>query len=180
MTELAQAGISGVRFSRAGLGDVPTREEQARDLDRARELGWYIKVQPDVRGIAANIAPFEKVAAPLIIDHLGRPEVLSLDDPSVRTVLQMLRRGDRWVMISMPEKMSKIGQPWTDVSPIVHAYLDAAPDRVIWGSDWPHPLSKVPAPDDGAVLDLVGSIARDEAELKAILVDTPSVLFGFE
>ena len=111
-------------------------------MARLRELGWYAKVQPEANGIAANVAPFEKLDIPVLLDHMGRPDPLAgAGDPNLRKMLELLRLGNFWVMLSLSEKISKTGYPWDDVVPVARTLIEAAPDRVVWGSDWPHPVS---------------------------------------
>jgi 2-pyrone-4,6-dicarboxylate lactonase len=83
-------------------------------------------------------------------------------------------------MLSLGEKTSKKGKPWDDVIPIARAYLEAAPERCVWASDWPHPVSVVQPPNDADLLELLYSYVADEAELGKILVTNPARLFGFE
>lgn len=174
------AGVKGARFTRATLGLAFTEEQLHRAFCLARDLGWYVKVQPETEGIAANIAPFEDVEVPLLIDHLGRPDpTRGAEDPSLVKVLELLRRGNTWVMVSLVEKISKMGAPWDDVIPIVHAVLDAAPDRVIWASDWPHPVSVKQPPNEGLLLDFLHRATRSDEERRRVLVDNPARLFGF-
>lgn len=175
------AGIRGARFSRASLGIAMDDAAQTLALGRIRELGWYIKVQPEYEGIAANIGPFEALDIPVVIDHLGRPDpTLGENDPNFRKMVELLKRGNVWVMVSMLEKISRAGVPWDDIVPIVHAYLDVAPDRVIWGSDWPHPLSKKPPPNEGPLLDFLAAATRTPDERHRVLVENPARLFGFD
>lgn len=173
-------GVKGARFTRATLGLAFTPAELDRAFGLAGEFGWYVKVQPETDGIAANIAPFESVTAPLLIDHLGRPDpTKGRDDPSLRVVLELLGRGNAWVMVSLIEKISKAGPPWDDVIPIVRACLEAAPDRVVWASDWPHPVSTKQPPNEGLLLDFLHRATDSDEERRRVLVDNPARLFGF-
>ena len=111
---------------------------------------------------------------------MGRPDPLrGKDDPNLRAVLDLLSKGNFWVMLSLGEKTSKAGPPWDDVIPIARAYIEAAPDRCVWASDWPHPVSVVQPPNDADLLELLYRYAPDEAELQKILVTNPARLFGF-
>jgi predicted TIM-barrel fold metal-dependent hydrolase len=112
---------------------------------------------------------------------MGRPDVsLGVKDPNVVATLELLARGNFWVMLSLGEKISKAGAPWDDVLPIARAYIEAAPHRVIWASDWPHPVSKKQPPNDADLLELLYRYAPDRAERQRILVDNPATLFGFD
>ncbi|UZF94708.1 amidohydrolase family protein [Bosea sp. NBC_00550] len=180
LAKLDAAGVKGARFTRAGLGIGMSETEFERALARIRELGWYVKVQPEVEGIIGNIAPFEALDLPLVLDHMGRPDpARGKDDPSLAKILQLLKRDTVWVMLSLTEKISRAGAPWDDVIPTVEALLEAAPDRIIWGSDWPHPVSVRQPPNEGDLLDFLFRAVPDEALRRAVLVDNPARLFGF-
>lgn len=178
---LHAAGVRGARLSRQGLGLSFTGAVFRRVVARARELGWYLKVQPEAAGFAAQASAFDEVETTLVIDHMGRPDVSAgLQDPSLQAVLRLLRRGHAWVMLSLGEKLSRQGPPWSDVVPFAQACIEAAPDRCVWGSDWPHPLSTTQPPNDGLLLDLLGRYAPDPLQRRRILVDNPARLFGFD
>lgn len=180
LADLHTAGIRGARFSRQGLGISLSPQEFERALAQVKDLGWYVKIQPEASGILDQVGPFEKLDVPVIIDHMGRPDVANGPaDPTCRKVLDLLRRGNFYVMLSLGEKISKAGPPWSDVVPIARAYIEAAPDRVIWGSDWPHPVSVKQPPNDADLFELLLSYVADEAELSKILVANPARLFGF-
>jgi 2-pyrone-4,6-dicarboxylate lactonase len=178
---LHAAGVRGARFSRAGLGITLTAAEQARALARVKELGWYVKVQPEPSGIAEQMAAFEGLEVPVLMDHMGRIDVAAGDaDPNLSRVLELLRRDNVWVMLSLSEKISKAGEPWDDVVPLARRLVEAAPDRCVWGSDWPHPVSVRQPPNEGALLELLYRFAPDPATRHKILVDNPSRFFGFD
>jgi len=181
LATLHDAGVRGARFSRAGLGGALAGDEIDRALARVRELGWYVKVQPEPAGVVATIGRFEELELPVVIDHMGRPDPAGgRDEPNLRKVLELLRRGNFWVMLSLGEKISKLGPPWEDAVPIARALLEAAPDRCIWGSDWPHPVSTKPPPNDAELLELLIRYAPGEPERRKILVENPARLFGFD
>jgi 2-pyrone-4,6-dicarboxylate lactonase len=179
--KLDDARIRGARFTRQGLGIGFTPESLDRVLARVRELGWYAKVQPEVAGIAANAAMFEKMRdLPVLIDHMSRPDPgAGKDDPSLRLLLDLLKHGNFWVMLSLSEKISRTGPPWDDVLPIMHTLIEAAPDRVVWATDWPHPVSTSRPPNEADLLELLYRAVPDPAMLQKILVDNPAKLFGF-
>ena len=178
---LHEAGVRGARFSfRKALNAVLSPEAMRKALDRMRALGWYMKVQPEQSGILESLAHIANVDVPVLIDHMGRPDArLGLQDPNVQCVLDLLRRGNYWVMLSLGEKISTQGPPWDDVVPIAQAYIEAAPDRVVWASDWPHPVSRQAPPNDADLLELLYRYAPDAATRQRILVDNPTQLFGF-
>jgi 2-pyrone-4,6-dicarboxylate lactonase len=180
--KLHDAGVRGARFSfRKELGAVLSDADFARAIARIRELGWYAKIQPEKDGIVSSVAKYESLDVPVLIDHMARPDpARGNDDPNLQKMLELLSKGNFWVMLSLGEKTSKAGPPWDDVIPIARAYIDAAPDRCVWASDWPHPVSVVQPPNDADLLELLYRYAPDEAELQKILVTNPARLFGFD
>lgn len=178
---LHDAGVRGARFTRQGLGIAFSPQDFDRAIGRVREHGWYVKVQPEPGGVHEQIAAFESLDVPVVIDHMGRPDpAAGSADATLKKVVELLKRGNFWVMLSLAEKISRRGAPWDDVLPIARACVAAAPDRVIWGSDWPHPVSTRQPPNEGDLIELLYRFAGDEATLRRILVDNPAQLFGFD
>lgn len=183
LQKLHDAGVRGARFSfRQALGAVLTKPAFDRAVSKIRELGWYMKVQPEQSGIVESVSWFEHLDIPILIDHMGRADagLGPQRDPNIAKLRQLLERGNFWVMLSLGEKISQQGAPWDDVVPIARALIDANPERCVWGSDWPHPVSKKAPPNDAELLELLYRYVRDETELRRILVDNPSQLFGYE
>ncbi|MDR6860233.1 amidohydrolase family protein [Variovorax guangxiensis] len=181
LQKLHDAGVRGARFTRGGLGISLSANEQARAFARIKDLGWYVKVQPEANGIAEQLAAFEDLEVPVLLDHMGRADPSRGDaDPSLARMLELFRRGNFWVMLSLSEKLSKTGAPWNDVVPLAQRLIEAAPDRCVWGSDWPHPVSVKQPPNEGELLELLYRFAPDAATLHKILVDNPARLFGFQ
>ncbi len=179
---LHDAGVRGARFSfRQALGAVLSRAEYDRAIARIRELGWYVKIQPEKNGIVDSVDWYKNLDVPVLIDHMARPDPLAgTDDPNLRLMCDLLRRGNFWVMLSLVEKTSKAGPPWNDVIAIARAYLDLAPDRCVWASDWPHPISVTPPPNDADLAEFAFRMLPDAAERQRVLVENPARLFGFE
>ncbi len=181
LARLHDAGIRGARFNRQGLGVAMSNADFERAMARVRELGWYVKFQPEASGVFEQSALFENLDVPVVIDHMGRPDPeQGSADRSLRKVCSLLERGNFWVMLSLAEKVSKTGFPWDDVVPLAQACIEAAPDRVIWGSDWPHPVSVKQPPNEGDLLELLYRFAPDPVTRRKILVDNPAQLFGFD
>jgi 2-pyrone-4,6-dicarboxylate lactonase len=181
LAKLHEAGVRGARFSfRHELGAVLSDADFARAIARIKELGWYAKIQPEKDGIVSAVSKIEKLDVPVLIDHMARPDPrLGQADPNLRKMLELLSRGNFWVMLSLGEKTSRSGPPWDDVIPIARAYIEAAPDRCVWATDWPHPVSVVQPPNDADLLELFYRYAPDHSERQKILVDNPAKLFGF-
>ncbi|TFV74624.1 2-pyrone-4,6-dicarboxylate hydrolase [Bradyrhizobium frederickii] len=181
LSRLHDAGVRGARFSfRQELGAVLSDADFTRAIARIRELGWYVKIQPEKDGIMSSVAKYENLDVPVLIDHMARPDPeAGKSDPNLRKMLELLGKGNFWVMLSLGEKTSKAGAPYDDVIPIARAYIEAAVDRCVWASDWPHPVSVKQPPNDADLLELMYRYAPDQAELEKILVHNPAKLFGF-
>lgn len=175
------AGINGARFSfRQALGAVLDDAAFDAAVGKLRDLGWYMKVQPEQTGIADSVGKLDGVDIPVLIDHMGRPDASKgADDVNITALKKLLDRGNFWVMLSLGEKISKTGAPWDDVVPLAQALIEHAPERCVWASDWPHPVSPKQPPNDAELLELFYCYAPDEAVQKQILVDNPAKLFGF-
>lgn len=181
IARLDKAGVRGARFTRQGLGLGFTPAEFSRTAARARELGWYVKIQPEPEGIAGQAGMLEALEGTVLIDHMGRPDPSrGAGDPTLQAMIALLGRGNFWTMLSLSEKLSRSGLPWDDVVPMARALVEAAPDRVVWASDWPHPVSTKQPPNEGDLMELLYRIAPEPDLLKRILVDNPAALFGFE
>jgi len=180
LAKLHAGGIRGARFSRQSLGIALSPQAFARATARIRELGWYAKVQPETAGFAGQAAQYEALEVPVLIDHMGRPNVaVGINDPSLKKVLEFLSKGNFWVMLSLAEKISKAGPPWNDVIPIMRALIECAPDRVVWATDWPHPVSTSQPPNEADLVELLYRATDGDEERRRILVDNPAKLFGF-
>jgi 2-pyrone-4,6-dicarboxylate lactonase len=181
IAKLHDAGVRGARFSRGGLGIEFDDAQIRRVCAQAQELGWYVKVQPNVDGIVNQLDAFSDLDVNVVLDHMGRADPSAGErDPSLRRVLQLLEKGNFWVMLSLPEKLSKVGAPWDDVVTLARRFVDAAPDRCIWSTDWPHPMSIKLPPNEGDLLEMVYRYAPSPAVAHKILVDNPARLFGFD
>ncbi|MEN4917894.1 amidohydrolase family protein [Achromobacter spanius] len=179
--KLHDAGVRGARFTRQGLGISMAPDVFDRAIARIRELGWYAKFQPEPDGMMAQVEQFENLDIPVLLDHMGRADPSAgAVDPTRRKLESLLTRGNFWVMLSLTEKISRTGEPWDDVIPLAQALIAANPDRVVWGSDWPHPVSVKATPNEGRLLDQLARYAGDDATLRKILVDNPARLFGFD
>lgn len=181
LQRLHDAGVRGARFNfLRSLNMMPTPEALANSAARLRELGWYMKIQPGNEGILDAVALYEDLDIPVLIDHMGRPDLSEgLDGPTVRKVIELLGRGNFWLMLSNGHKLSRQGAPWDDAVPLAQAYIQAAPDRVVWSTDWPHPVSTRQPPNDGDLLELFYRYAPDADTRRRVLVDNPAALFGF-
>jgi len=177
-------GVRGVRFNFLKvLNIVPSPASFKRALDRVAEMGWFIKIHgsgQDLLDLADLLRPV-KVNA--VIDHLTNPDFdQPVDQPSVNFCKELLAKGNWWVMLSNGDRRSKAGYPWSDAVKYAQAYIEAAPDRMIWGSDWPHPLvtEDMPMKNDGDLIELLYRYCPTEEIKRKILVDNPANLLGFD
>jgi len=177
---LHDAGVRGVRFNLLKmLNRMPSPADLKRCIDRARELGWYCKVQPDYHEPMESLELFHNLEQPVIIDHLARADVTKgARDPTVIKVIELLKRGNFWLLMSNGYKISKAGFPWDDVIPVARAFIEAAPNRMLWAIDWPHTFHEQLPPDDTDLFELLPRIANEE-ERRKILVENPAEIFGF-
>jgi 2-pyrone-4,6-dicarboxylate lactonase len=176
------AGIRGIRFNFVEhLGGAPDPEFFWRQVDRVVPLGWHVELHFDARDLSANADLFERLPVPFIIDAMGRVDAAAgLDQEPFQYLLNMMRTDGRaWVKVSGAERITVDGTPpYDDVVPYAVALVEAAPDRTLWGTDWPHPNVRH-MPDDGDLIDLLADIAPDEEARNRILVDNAERLYDF-
>jgi len=172
-------GIRGIRFNlvQAGATTVEMIEPLAK---RVNDLGWHIQIHMKGEQIAAIEDLLLRVPAPIVFDHLGRlAQPNPLDSPGFKTLSKLIDKGKTWVKLSGAYQDSKVGPPsYSDTVPVARAYIKAAPERMVWASDWPHPTEKE-KPDDAVLFDLLAEWAPDAATRTAILVQNPAKLYGF-
>lgn len=179
---LHEGGIRGVRMSFARHLSGPP------DFTRIREvagivgpLGWHLELYLESQDVVDNAAELGGLGVPIVIDHMARAKAEDgIDQPGFQLLLGFLKDADFWVKISCAERLSADGPPFHDVIPQAQALIAAAPDRILWGSDWPHPNIVKWMPDDGAMVDLIPLYAPDPADQQKILVDNPARLYGFD
>jgi predicted TIM-barrel fold metal-dependent hydrolase len=183
LAEMHAAGIRGARFNfhpklTASRLDP---DEIRRAINRVTELGWYFKLQLVDMDPDEVTSLFDGVDADIIVDHMGPLQYdHGLADPRFQKMLELLDRGNWWMMLSNGDKRAEAeGHPWDDAVAYAHEYIQRAPERMLWASDWPHPLRPVPVPNDGELLDLFARYAPDEATRRQILVTNPAKVFRF-
>ena len=179
---LHAGGVRGVRMSFARhLSGPPDFSRVERVARRIAPLGWHLVLYLEAGDVVENARALGRLGLPVVIDHMARVRVSDgLGQPAFRQLLDFLRDADFWVKISCAERLSAAGPPFDDVVPFAAALIDAAPDRVLWGTDWPHPNIDGRMPNDGELVDLLPAYAPDEALRSRILVDNPARLYGFD
>ncbi len=181
--ELARLHALGARGARAFMldGALVPWEGLAALARHVAALGWHIQLQFDGGEMEARAPLIAALEAPVVIDHLGRFHTpVTPDAAPMRALLRLLENGRTWVKASSPYGVSRAGPPdYADTAAIARAVIAAAPERVVWGSNWPHPNAPDPRPDEAELLLLLKDWAPDAATLRAILVDNPARLYGF-
>ena len=175
---LHAAGVRGVRFNFvAHLGGAPDLKNVQAVIARVTPLGWHIQLNLDAEDIEPYRDFLDRLRVPFIIDHMGRVEAKhGLDQKPFKQLLDLMRNELAWIKVSGPERISSAGKPFHDAIPFARALIAAAPDRVLWGTDFPHPNVKV-MPNDGELVNLFAKTVEDEPTRRKILVDNPARLY---
>jgi predicted TIM-barrel fold metal-dependent hydrolase len=172
-------GMRGTRFNlvQAGATTVEMLEPLAK---RIHDLGWHIQINAKPELIVEIEPLLMRLPTPLVFDHLAHvPRDAGVDSPAYKTMRKLIDQGRTWVKLSGAYQDTKVGPPtYADATPIAQAYVKAAPERMVWGSDWPHPTEK-DKPDDAVLFDLLAVWVPDEATRNRILVQNPETLYGF-
>lgn len=173
-------GIRGVRFNFVKhLGGRPDMAFFHRTVDRLDELGWHLILHLDATDIVEFRDLFGRIRVPMVIDHMARVNAADgMEQEPFRVLLDFMRNENVWVKVCGAERVSSSGPPFMDAMPFARALVATAPDRVLWGTDWPHP-NVAHMPNDGDLVDLIPMIAPDPAVQRKILVDNPARLYGF-
>jgi predicted TIM-barrel fold metal-dependent hydrolase len=180
---MADGGIRGIRFTQFDPRTATTTIEMIEPLSRrVTELGWHVQIHMRADQIVAAEDLWQHLPSLIVFDHMGR---LPLPDGTEQAAFKIIRRlidqGRTWVKLSGAYLDTRIGPPtFADATTTAQAYVTAAPERVVWGSDWPHPTESADnKPDDAALFDLLGEWTPDPATRHRILVENPQSLYGF-
>lgn len=175
-------GFRGVRFNyMAHLAPGAPPEALPALGARLAEHGWHLQIHME-SGLIEPMAPhLAACPCPVVIDHMGRIDASKgLDQAPFMALLRLLENQHLWVKVSGCERASRQDPPYQDATPFARLLGERFPDRVLWGTDWPHPNYRVDTPpDDGVLVDLLATIAPTPAALQALLVDNPARLYGF-
>jgi predicted TIM-barrel fold metal-dependent hydrolase len=178
LKRLADGGIRGIRFTQFDPNSASTTMDMIEPLaNRVQALGWHVQIHLRADQIAANAEMLLRLPGTVVFDHLGRltpPE--GLDHPAFGVIRRMLGRGRTWMKLSGAYMFG--APPYAEATKVARAYVVAAPERMVWGSDWPHPTEKE-KPDDAVLFDLLSEWVPDETTRRRILVDNPAKLYGF-
>jgi D-galactarolactone isomerase len=173
-------GARGIRFNLAQAG--ATTPEMIEPLSkRVNALGWHIQINATATKIVEIMPILERVPSPIVFDHLAHiPEPEGVNHPLFAQIRALLDKGRTWVKLSGAYADTKVGPPtYADSTAVAQAYVKAAPERLVWGSDWPHPGERENKPDDAILFDLLLDWAPNEAVRHHILVENPAVLYDY-
>ena len=178
---LDEAGVRGVRlhFYFPHLGAPMPRDDMRKVIALAEPYGWHIAIHVGGDGIVEHYDFITSIEAPVVIDHMARIDVSQgLNGRAFSVLRRLVDRGNVWVKLSGTDRITKEPYPYADAVPFARALAAHAPERVVWGTDWPHPNHKA-VPNDGELVDLIAEIAPDERTRHRMLVENPAKLFGF-
>lgn len=180
LARMNDIGVRGVRFNFVKrLVDFTPRDVLERIAARIAPLGWHIVVYFEMPDLPELEFFFTSLPTMVVVDHMGRPNVKKgVDHPEFRRYLHLLDEHENiWSKVSGPERLTVAGAPYDDVVPFARSLVERFPDRVLWGTDWPHPNMPVEAPDDGILVDVIPKIATGSQLQRKLLVDNPMRLY---
>ena len=185
LAELKSAGVRGVRFNFVKrLVDALPFDELAQIAERVKPLGFHIVIYFEAADLAEYYDFFASLPADVVVDHIGRPDVTGPLEGGEFDRFMRLMSDNRnfWSKVSCPERLSKVGpdKGYEDVIPFARRVVESFPDRVLWGTDWPHPNMKSHMPDDGKLVDFIPGIATTAELQRKLLTDNPMKLYWSE
>lgn len=181
LTALHEAGVRGVRFNfvKRLVAALP-RESLSEIVAKIAPLGWHVVIYFEAAELPELYGFFASLPATVVVDHMGRPDVSQpADGPGFELFVKLMHdHPNFWSKVSCPERLSNSGPPdYDDVVPFARRIVETFPDRVLWGSDWPHPNMKSHMPDDGKLVDFIPRIATTRELKQKLLVDNPTRLY---
>jgi 2-pyrone-4,6-dicarboxylate lactonase len=180
LQRLHAGGIRGVRFNfLKRLVDNAPKDRFLEIARRIAPLGWHVVIYFEAE-ILEELRPFmDAIPTLIVVDHMGRPDVRQgPDGPDMKAFRRLLdSRDDIWTKVTCPERLSQQGPPWADFVWAVRPLVEAYPDRILWGTDWPHPNMQDSIPNDGALVDIISHIAATAELQRGLLVANPMKLY---
>ena len=184
LAEMHAAGVRGVRFNYVKRLVDPKPDAYYRQIiDKIAPLGWHVVIYFEAADLAEKWDFFSSLPTVIVVDHMGRPDVTQpVEGPEFGQFLRFMAENDNvWSKVTCPDRLSKSGPPgYDDFVPLAKTVVDLFPDRVLWGTDWPHPNLKGHMPDDGQLVDIIPRIATTPALRTKLLVDNPMRLYWSE
>jgi len=184
LAQMHEAGVRGVRFNFVRrLVDPQPDEYYHRIVERVAPLGWHVVIYFEAPDLAERWHFFTSLDATVVVDHMGRPDVTkSVDGAEFGLFLQFMEENENvWSKVTCPERLSVSGPPlYDDVVPFARRVVESFPDRVLWGTDWPHPNLKGHMPDDGQLVNFIARLDLSDELRHQLLVDNPHRLYWKE
>ncbi|WP_020681610.1 amidohydrolase family protein [Marinobacterium rhizophilum] len=175
-----KAGVRAVRFNFVKrLVDTTPKAVFLSVAEKIKPLGWHIVVYFEAPDLEDLIPFLNELNTTIVVDHMGRPDVAKgVDHPDFQRFIQLMRDNDKvWTKVSCPERLTLTPPDYSDVVPFARTLVEQFPDRVLWGTDWPHPNMKSHVPDDGKLVDVIPQIAPTAELQQKLLVDNPMRLY---
>jgi predicted TIM-barrel fold metal-dependent hydrolase len=183
LAALDRSGVRGVRLNTDNKGGMPVEMDEIPELAaRIAPFGWHIEFLFPGKDIVELMPVFTALKVPISIGHFAyQPAAVGVAGPGFQALLELMRRGNTWLKISGANRVSATDlPPYDDVKPLAHALIEAAPERIMWGTDWPHPNKYVVNPNDGDLVDAFGDWVTDHGMRRKIMVDTPAAFYRFQ
>lgn len=173
-------GVRGARFNfMSRISPLPETRKIDALVERIARFGWHVALHFDPH-LIPQLAPWMRsLPVPFVIDHMGRLSAGDTDGPNHAVLVELMECDNAWMKISGADRGSLTGPPFADMIAIARSLVEAAPDRTLWGTDWPHPVLSGPMPDDGHLVDLIEELVPDSVTRAKVLVDNPARLYGF-
>ena len=182
LEKMETAGVRGVRLNFDNKGGMPVEIRQIPELAaRIGPFGWHLEFLFPGKDILELMPVFTALKVPMSIAHFAyQPATAGVKAPGFKALLELVSSGNTWLKISGANRVSRGDlPPYDDVKPMAQALIEAAPDRIMWGTDWPHPNKYVANPNDGDLVDAFGDWVTDEAMRRRIMVNTPAAFYRF-
>jgi 2-pyrone-4,6-dicarboxylate lactonase len=180
LTDMDAAGVRGVRFNfvKRLVDDTP-KSVFLGIADKIKSLGWHIVVYFEAADLEELVPFLKQLPTTIVVDHMGRPDVTKgVDHPDFHRFINLMADNENiWSKVTCPERLSPSGPPYDDVIPFATRIVDLFPDRVLWGTDWPHPNMKSHMPDDGQLVEFIPKIAPEQDKQQKLLIDNPMKLY---
>ena len=181
LEDLHAVGFRGIRINTASATKGLKMSDAPRLAERIRPMGWHLQFFADLPGMPELEAELAKLKIDIVIDHFAKIQSADgLDAPPFKALLRLLARDNCWAKLMGQYFVSAQFPHYPDIAPFARAMIKTAPDRIVWGSDWPHPSAREKMPDDGDLADMLIDWTPEEAQRKKILVDNPARLYGFK
>jgi len=180
LRRMSDLGVRGIRINLVFAGGA-TLEMVEPLAQRINELGWHLQLSMPAEVTVQLKDVLPRLPTPIVFDHIARiPPDTGVSHPAFKVVRGMIDKGRTWVKLSGAYLLSKVGAPtYADTGAVARAFAQAAPERMLWASNWPHPTEKVEKPDDAVLFDLLAAWVPDESARKRILVQNPEEVYGF-